>query len=348
MSLVVLLFGASGSGKSTLLEQLLHANSNYSIHIKATDRSPREYDGIEIKCVESVSSNEYDYIYSTYGFRYGIQKSQIENAIVEGKHHFIICNDIPTIEAIRRDYGKRVRVVFHHFDAPREALQTIQAQRGISDDEIDLRLAKIDNLYRTFVEEQELFDGVLHNHYGEPPAQGLTRMRHLLVQMIPDSHDDLADRIVSKVAAVIQQQISDQLVTTAGVAEPNYVFVIMAMSQDDPLLEDTHETIKRVGAENGYRAERVDDIQFTGQITEKMLGSIRRAQFVIADLTAERPNVYYEVGYAHALGKPILLTARAGTKLHFDVQGMRVLYYRNMSELSRELGKTLAHFRRSE
>jgi nucleoside 2-deoxyribosyltransferase len=46
---------------------------------------------------------------------------------------------------------------------------------------------------------------------------------------------------------------------------------------------------------------------------------MRRAAFIIADLTEPRSNVYYELGYAHRLGKGILTTAQEGTPLLFDV-----------------------------
>jgi GTPase SAR1 family protein len=75
MSYIVMVFGASGSGKTTLMEQLMLGGGQYSIHIKATNRPARQYDDIEIQCVESVSPAEYDYIYSTYGYSYGIQRT---------------------------------------------------------------------------------------------------------------------------------------------------------------------------------------------------------------------------------------------------------------------------------
>src|SRR4051812_6871067 len=118
MALIIVIFGASGSGKSTLMEQLQRAGSNYSINIKGTDRPPRAYDGVEIQCVPEVTPKDYDYIYETYGYHYGIQRPQIDAALRANQHHFVICNDIPVVQALRRDYADLVRVVFHHFDAP--------------------------------------------------------------------------------------------------------------------------------------------------------------------------------------------------------------------------------------
>jgi hypothetical protein len=119
------------------------------------------------------------------------------------------------------------------------------------------------------------------------------------------------------------------------------------MRVKDPLLEDAHAAIKRAAATLGIRAERVDEIVFSGQITDKILGSIRCAEYVVADLTHERPNVYYELGYAHALGKRTILVARAGTRLHFDVQNYRVEFYPSGERLEGFLADWLGKMKRS-
>jgi len=50
---------------------------------------------------------------------------------------------------------------------------------------------------------------------------------------------------------------------------------------------------------------------------------------VIAEITPANPNVYYEIGYAHALNKPTILIAERATELPFDVSPFRVLFYEN-------------------
>ena len=72
----------------------------------------------------------------------------------------------------------------------------------------------------------------------------------------------------------------------------------------------------------GYNAERMDFVEHTDSITDRMLGDIRRAKFLVADLTEQRPNVYFEAGFAMALGKRVIFTVRDDQRkeIHFDIQ----------------------------
>jgi nucleoside 2-deoxyribosyltransferase len=67
-----------------------------------------------------------------------------------------------------------------------------------------------------------------------------------------------------------------------------------------------------------------------GLIITDIAQEIMEARVIIADITPANPNVYYEVGYAHAIGKPVILIAETPTsQLPFDVSGFRVLRYEN-------------------
>lgn len=120
-----------------------------------------------------------------------------------------------------------------------------------------------------------------------------------------------------------------------------YAFILMAMANTDPSLVDVHIGLKRVCKKLSIIAERVDDIELVGRITDKILDCIDRADIIIADLTHERPNVYYELGYCHGMGKRVVLIAHEGTSLHFDIKDFRVLFYKNVTELENKLEPTL-------
>ncbi len=123
---------------------------------------------------------------------------------------------------------------------------------------------------------------------------------------------------------------------------PRTAFIIMWMDPDQPELEEVHRTIVEVCASAGISAARADDIQHSDLITAVVLEQIQTSEFVIADLTGARPNVYYEVGHAHAIGKKPVLLRRKGSSLHFDLAVHNVKEYRNADELRVILGKRLA------
>ena len=72
---------------------------------------------------------------------------------------------------------------------------------------------------------------------------------------------------------------------------------------------------------------RADEVSGPGFIIADIVREIATSQLVIADITPQNPNVYFEVGYALALGKPTILLAKKSTPLPFDVAGFRVLFY---------------------
>lgn len=121
----------------------------------------------------------------------------------------------------------------------------------------------------------------------------------------------------------------------------NYAFVAMPMDADDGANVDVLDAIKEAGQRCGIQAERVDDVQSNDRITDRILESLRRAEFVIADLSNVRPNVYFEAGYAHGLGKTPVYIAKAGTKLEFDLKDFPVIFFKNLKQLKDDLKQRL-------
>ncbi len=105
------------------------------------------------------------------------------------------------------------------------------------------------------------------------------------------------------------------------------IFVIMQFT--DQFNELYKDVIKPVGSEYGFDVIRADERFGPGLILSDVERQINEARAIVADITPKNPNVYWEVGYAHALRKPTILIAQRATELPFDVSPFRTLFYDN-------------------
>ena len=114
----------------------------------------------------------------------------------------------------------------------------------------------------------------------------------------------------------------------------NSIFVVMPFRED---LDETFNTIASVAKYFDYGFTRTDREHTTGRIYPRIVGGIRNASLVIADVTYGTPNVYYELGFSEALEKDTIIIARSATKLEFDLQDIPVIFYSNQDELEKKL-----------
>jgi hypothetical protein len=126
------------------------------------------------------------------------------------------------------------------------------------------------------------------------------------------------------------------------------IFVVMQFT--DEFNQLFKEVIYPVCDEFGYQVIRGDNVYTNGLIIQDIAQSIQNSSIIIADITPDNANVYYEVGYAHGIEKPtILLCDRKREKLPFDISGFRLLFYDNTiagkSEVENSLRKHLEAIR---
>jgi hypothetical protein len=121
------------------------------------------------------------------------------------------------------------------------------------------------------------------------------------------------------------------------------VFVIMPFTGQAHI--ESYAAIQQECEKLGLRAVRADEAVGSKVVLADITAMIEDAEFIICDLSDERPNVYYELGYAHGVGNQaaeILLIAKADTSLHFDIAPIRVRFYSSLEELRLLVGTQLA------
>lgn len=178
---------------------------------------------------------------------------------------------------------------------------------------------------------------------GPPPAVGGLVMRNV------DPFDMVFDPpyqmdFVQPIIDMIDQTIG--VLETGGPLEANpnnaqleveidegYAFIAMPIDPEDPQLEDVLDSIKEAAKRCGIHAERVDEPHSNERITDRVLESLKRSQYVIVDLTKSRPNVFYEAGYAQGFGKTPIYIAREGTHIEFDLKDYPVIFFNNLRQL---------------
>lgn len=108
------------------------------------------------------------------------------------------------------------------------------------------------------------------------------------------------------------------------------------------LRKDFLNDISRI---HGITIIRGDDIDQLGQISDQIIKALQEYEISIADLTYDNLNVYFELGYRMATGKPVVLVAdsRKTGQLPFDIRGFRIIFYDrlNPAEGMRQLGNML-------
>jgi hypothetical protein len=92
---------------------------------------------------------------------------------------------------------------------------------------------------------------------------------------------------------------------------------------------DYYEKILQPAIEKtGFQPVRADaEIFGTGRIIDQVWRGINTAKVLVAELTTRNPNVFYELGLAHALNKPVVLISSNEPDVPFDLQHIRVIYY---------------------
>jgi hypothetical protein len=159
------------------------------------------------------------------------------------------------------------------------------------------------------------------------------------ISQIDDSsfaENECTEDLVKEYKIIGGAEGSSSLLQKSFQAPRNQVFIVMKFG--DPLMDSAYEGVYKPVCESfGLKCIRIDEVQNSGKITDQILQTIAESKYVIADLTGNRPNCYYECGFAHALGKELVLCAKNSAKVHFDLAGYRFIKWATEADLRKQI-----------
>ncbi len=326
--MIYVLWGLSGPLKRIFVDALTEQLPGKTINSKASTRPKKEYDGKEMthfdlqeKIPEDKYPPRYRYIYEDSV--YAINKSQIDSCNNNGQDHFIICHNHDVIRSLKEDYGSRnVKVIFLLFFDIEGALKYINQKHNYQDD-IEKRIKKYFLLQRRCGAEDSLFDEILPLYH----SNNAKEFEDWLWTKMKEYTNFNEKTSLENKQANTQNKLKENKLTKA--------FVIMPFKKDLDTAT-TRLALKKIKDyivpkdDSEFTIDRVDDPLYENNniaITENIYEAITSSDFIIADLTDNRPNCYYELGYARGLKKPVFVIASQKTTLEFDEKDKSYLIY---------------------
>lgn len=101
-------------------------------------------------------------------------------------------------------------------------------------------------------------------------------------------------------------------------------FVMMPFSKEFAVIRDS---IRTAAVRAEVECVWADEITDAGRISDQIVAEIRRSWACIADVSGQNPNVAWEIGFAQALGKPVITISHSASDLFFDLKDQRTIVY---------------------
>jgi len=188
--------------------------------------------------------------------------------------------------------------------------------------------------------------------WGDPDYDGLTLT--FLRKMIGPNDENLrvVQEYVSKKCTDSGEDISSEQSNGRKIVFAPNLFQIPSEPVDQNLiavmmpfraeLSDVYETIKDAARMTGLYCKRVDDIWDHSTVIQDVFSLIFQSYIVVCDLTGKNPNVFYEAGIAHTLGKHMVPITQSEDDIPFDLKHHRYAKYLNNNEGRVKLKEDLA------
>jgi len=162
-------------------------------------------------------------------------------------------------------------------------------------------------------------------------------MNHLLISS--------QNKLVNNNSSISNDVLPNKFLKGLGLTEdrdfeidPRLVFVLTPFNDD---YRQTFFSVREVCDNLQLRCIRGDEEFIPNDIFPVILKQIVKARFVIANITGRNPNVMYELGVAHAIGKPTIIIAKNFTDIPFDLSNKRIVIFEGEEDLYKKLRNSI-------
>lgn len=149
----------------------------------------------------------------------------------------------------------------------------------------------------------------------------------LIIDIVKDKESE--DKLMVVSPKIFNETVFDQ--------DEKLVFVIMPFKEN--WSEDVYRGFSDALEPLGYKVLRADEVTKDDMITQTIWELINRSKFIIADCTGKNPNVFYELGLAHAVGKSVFICTQNSSDVSFDLMHIRHYCYKDTSYGNMEMLK---------
>ncbi|GEM_PF-2142352 len=164
---------------------------------------------------------------------------------------------------------------------------------------------------------------------------------YAMIILIQEIYDNEKQKLYKYIKYPIEKFLSDyDLDNILKDKELTNVFIAMSFNEE---MNDVREALMRSITNCGYNPIIMDLKEHNNQIVPEIFYEIKKSKFIVADLTQHKNGVYYEIGYAEALDKEIILCCRDNDykKAHFDIAQMNIIKWSKTKELQEKLEKRI-------
>lgn len=332
MGHIYALCGPSAVGKTTFLNELFSTHQTaLDLLVRATGRKkrPNERESVDYHFyskegfLHKIFSNDFIHVEQYSNNFYGVESIQIEDTI-KSENDGIIMAGIYGATRLKTIYKGNVSIIYM-YSGDRQSLLNPTC--------LNINCIELSEIKRRLHEKIE--KELVHISKADIPSYVENRMELNLLELAY-----VNGRIRSGENIIVLSNYRDKLANTISTfnefrakttgiifndySKTNICFVLMPFKEIlRPVYEDhISKVVRRIGLE----CLRADKIFSNRPIVDDVLDAVRNARIVISDLTENNPNVFYETGYCHALGKEVILVTQ-NDEVPFDLRHIRQIRY---------------------